>query len=72
MAKDEVLELPGVVIELLPNAMYRVKLDNNREIVAVLGENLHGPVPSPMVGDMVLVEVKPYDLTRGRISFCIP
>lgn len=72
MAKDELLELPGVVSEALPNAMYRVKLDNNREIVAVLGENAHGPVPSPMVGDKVLVEVKPYDLTKGRISFCIP
>ena len=72
MAKDELLELLGVVIEALPNAMYRVKLDNNREIVAVLAESVHGPVPSPMVGDKVLVEVKPYDLTKGRISFCIP
>ena len=72
MAKDELLELPGVVSEALPNAMYRVKLDNNREIVAVLGENAHGPVPSPTGGDKVLVEVNPFDLTKGRISFCIP
>ena len=72
MARDELLEFPGVVIEALPNAMYRVKLDNSREIVAVLAENVHGPVPSPEVGGKVLVEVMPYDLTKGRISFCIP
>ena len=72
MPEEELLELPGVVSEALPNAMYRVKLDNNREIVAVLAEKVHGPVPTPTVGDKVLGEVKPYDLTKGRISFCIP
>jgi translation initiation factor IF-1 len=72
MARDELLELSGVVSEALPNAMYRVKLDNRREIVAVLAESVHGPARLPTVGDKVLVEVKPYDLTRGRISFCIP
>ena len=66
MAKEEVLEFTGVVTELLPNAMFRVRLDNNHEILAHTAGKMRNRV---LAGDKVSVEMTPYDLTKGRITF---
>lgn len=67
MPKDQLLELLGAVSEVLPNAMFRVRLEGDREVVAALAETVHGTLPPITTGDKVLVEVKPYDLAKGRI-----
>ncbi len=68
MAKEEPLEMPGVVSEVLPNTLYRVTLEDDREIIADLSQKLRqDPVPVA-TGDHVMVEMPPYDLTRGRIT----
>eukprot|EP01036_Dinobryon_divergens_P019816 gene19816-biopygen17421 len=72
MTKDPLLELPGMISETLPNTMYRVKLQGDREIIAALAETLHGTLPHLKVEDRVLVEIKPYDLGMGRIVFRLP
>ena len=69
MAKEEMLEFNGVVTELLPNATFRVKLENNHEILAHSSGKLRKNRISVLTGDKVLVEVTPYDLTKGRITF---
>ena len=69
MAKEEMLEFNGVVTELLPNATFRVKLENNHEILAHSSGKLRKNRIRVLTGDKVLVEVTPYDLTKGRISF---
>ncbi|MDN5249251.1 translation initiation factor IF-1 [Bartonella sp. TP] len=69
MAKEEVLEFSGVIIELLPNAMFRVKLDNNHEIVAHTAGRMRKNRIRVSVGDKVMVEMTPYDLTKGRITY---
>jgi len=69
MAKEEMLEFNGTVTELLPNAMFRVKLENNHEILAHTSGKLRKNRIRVMTGDKVLVEVTPYDLTKGRITF---
>jgi len=69
MAKEEMLEFNGVVIELLPNATFRVKLENNHEILAHSSGKLRKNRIRVLTGDKVLVEVTPYDLTKGRITF---
>ena len=63
------LEFNGVVIELLPNATFRVKLENNHEILAHSSGKLRKNRIRVLTGDKVLVEVTPYDLTKGRITF---
>jgi translation initiation factor IF-1 len=66
MAKQETLEFKGKVTELLPNAMFRVKLENHNEILAhTSGKNRI----RVLAGDNVMVEMTPYDLTKGRITF---
>ena len=69
MAKEEMLEFNGVVTELLPNATFRVKLENNHEILAHSSGKLRKNSIRVLTGDKVLVEVTPYDLTKGRITF---
>ena len=69
MAKEEMLEFNGVFTELLPNATFRVKLENNHEILAHSSGKLRKNRIRVLTGDKVLVEVTPYDLTKGRITF---
>ncbi|MFZ1415671.1 MAG: translation initiation factor IF-1 [Defluviicoccus sp.] len=69
MAKEEVLEFNGVVTELLPNAMFRVRLDNNHEILAHTAGKMRKNRIRVLAGDKVSVEMTPYDLTKGRITF---
>ncbi len=69
MAKQELLEFKGKVTELLPNAMFRVTLENKHEILAHTAGKLRKNRIRVLTGDNVLVEVTPYDLTKGRIIF---
>jgi translation initiation factor IF-1 len=69
LAKQDFLELKGQVTELLPNAMFRVKLENKHEILAHTAGKLRKNRIRVLTGDNVLVEVTPYDLTKGRIIF---
>ena len=69
MAKQETLEFKGKVTELLPNAMFRVKLENNHEILAHTAGKLRKNRIRVLAGDVVMVEMTPYDLTKGRITF---
>ena len=69
MSKQETLEFKGKVTELLPNAMFRVKLENNHEILAHTAGKLRKNRIRILTGDSVTVEVTPYDLTKGRIIY---
>ena len=69
LAKQDFLEFKGKVTELLPNAMFRVKLENNHEVLAHTAGKLRKNRIRVLVGDPVMVEVTPYDLTKGRIIF---
>ena len=69
MAKEEMIEVKGKVSELLPNATFRVKLENGHEILAHSSGKLRKNRIRVLTGDTVLVEVTPYDLTKGRITF---
>ena len=69
MAKEEALEFEGVVTELLPNATFRVKLDNGHEILAYTSGRMRKNRIRVLAGDRVLVEMTPYDLTKGRITY---
>ena len=69
MAKQDFLEFKGKVTELLPNAMFRVKLENNHEVLAHTAGKLKKNRIRVLTGDSVLVEVTPYDLTKGRIIY---
>jgi len=69
MAKEEMLEFQGLVTELLPNAMFRVKLENNHEVLAHTAGKMRKNRIRVLAGDEVMVEVTPYDLTKGRIIF---
>ena len=69
MAKQDFLEFKGKVTELMPNAMFRVKLENDHEVLAHTAGKLKKNRIRVLTGDNVLVEVTPYDLTKGRIIF---
>ena len=69
MTKEELMEFPGTVMELLPNAMFRVKLDNEHEILAHTAGKMRKHRIRVLAGDQVSVEMTPYDLTKGRITF---
>ena len=69
MAKEELLEFPGTVSELLPNATFRVKLENEHEIIAHTAGKMRKNRIRVLTGDKVLVEMTPYDLTKGRITY---
>lgn len=68
MAKD-VIELEGTIVESMPNAMFRVKLENDHEILAHISGKIRKNFIRILPGDRVKVEMTPYDLTRGRITF---
>jgi len=69
MAKEELLEFPGTVQELLPNAMFRVVLDNEHELLAHTSGKMRKNRIRVLTGDKVLVEMTPYDLSKGRITY---
>ena len=67
--KEEAIELEGEVIEALPNTMFRVKLDNDHEVLAHISGKMRRNYIRITPGDKVLVQLSPYDLTKGRITF---
>lgn len=69
MAKEDQIEMQGVVVESLPNTTFRVKLDNGHLIIAHISGRMRKHYIRILTGDRVTVEVTPYDLTRGRITF---
>ena len=69
MAKQAAIEQEGTIIEALSNAMFRVKLENGHEIVATISGKMRMYYIRILPGDKVQVEMSPYDLTRGRISY---
>ena len=69
MTKEEVLQFTGTVIEALPNAMFRVQLENGHEILAHTSGKMRKFRIRVMVGDKVDIEMTPYDLSKGRIAF---
>ncbi len=69
MSKEDLMEFPGVVTELLPNAMFRVTLENGHVVLAHTSGKMRKNRIRVLVGDKVMVEMTPYDLTKGRISF---
>jgi translation initiation factor IF-1 len=69
MAKEEKVELEGTVIEALPATQFRVELDNGHEVLAYLSGKMRRYYIRILLGDRVRVEVSPYDLSRGRITY---
>ena len=69
MPKEGQIEFQGVVLELLPNAMFKVKLENDHEILAHSSGKMRKNRIRVLAGDKVTVEMTPYDLTKGRITF---
>ncbi|MDD7363560.1 MAG: translation initiation factor IF-1 [Peptoniphilus sp.] len=69
MAKEDVIEVEGVVTEALPNTNFKVKLENGHEILAHISGKLRMHYIRILPGDRVTVELSPYDLTRGRITW---
>ena len=69
MAKKEAIEVEGVVAEALPNAMFRVELPNGHKVLAHISGRLRVHYISVLPGDKVLIELSPYDLSRGRITY---
>ena len=69
MAKEEAIELQGTVTEVLPNATFRVLLENDHNILATIAGKMRRHRIRVLAGDRVTVEVSPYDLGRGRITF---
>lgn len=68
-AKKEVIEVEGTVIESLPNAMFRVELPNGYKVLAHISGKMRVHYIKILPGDRVLIELSPYDLTRGRITY---
>lgn len=69
MAKEDLIEMSGQVLEVLPDARYRVKLDNGHELVAYTNGKMRKHHIRILTGDKVSLELSPYDLTKGRITF---
>ncbi len=69
MAKEELLEFEGVVIDVLPDARYRVRLTNDHELIAYTAGRMKKNRIRTLAGDRVTVEVSPYDLDKGRLVF---
>lgn len=69
MAKEESIEVEGTILEPLPNAMFRVELDNGHKILAHVSGKMRMHFIRILVGDKVKVQLSPYDLTRGRITY---
>jgi len=69
MPKEELIETEGVVFEALPNAMFRVQLDNGHKVLAHVSGKMRMHFIRILPGDKVKLELSPYDLTRGRITY---
>jgi len=69
MAKEDVIELEGTVLEALPNAMFKVELENKHVVLAHISGKMRMNYIKILPGDKVLVQMSPYDLTRGRIVY---
>ena len=69
MSKKDVIEVEGTVVEPLPNAMFRVELENGHKVLAHVSGKIRMNFIRILPGDKVLVELSPYDLTRGRITY---
>ena len=69
MAKDEKIEVEGTVIEALPNTQFKVELDNGHEVLAYLSGKMRKYYIRILLGDRVKVELTPYDMNRGRITY---
>ena len=69
MSKNDVIEAEGTVLETLPNAMFRVELSNKHKILAHISGRMRKHFIRILPGDKVLVELSPYDLSRGRITY---
>ena len=69
MAKDEIIEFEGEVIETLPNTLFKVRLENGHEIIAHISGKMRKHYIRMLTGDKVKVEMTPYDLSKGRITY---
>ncbi len=69
MAKEEPIKVEGIVLETLPNAMFKVELDNKHQVLAHISGKMRMHFINILPGDRVTVELSPYDLTRGRITY---
>lgn len=69
MAKEESIQVEGTVVETLPNAMFRVELENGHKVLAHVSGKMRMHFIKILPGDKVTVELSPYDLTRGRITY---
>jgi len=69
MAKQDVIEFDGVVLETLPNTLFKVELENGHEILAHISGRMRKNYIRILAGDAVKVELTPYDLTKGRITY---
>ncbi len=69
MAKEEAIQVEGIVIEALPNTTFRVELDNGHEVLAHISGKMRQHYIRILPADKVVVELSPYDLTRGRITY---
>ena len=69
MPKEEAIEVEATVLELLPNAMFKVELENKHQVLAHVSGKMRRHFIRILPGDKVLVELSPYDLTRGRIVY---
>jgi translation initiation factor IF-1 len=69
MAKEEAIEVEGIIKETLPNAMFRVELDNGHKVLAHISGKMRMNFIRILPGDRVKLELSPYDLTRGRITY---
>ncbi|MDX8393135.1 MAG: translation initiation factor IF-1 [Mariprofundales bacterium] len=69
MAREDIIEMAGKVVDKLPNAMFRVRLENGHEVLCTISGKMRRYFIRILPGDRVKVEISPYDLTRGRISY---
>lgn len=69
MAKEDIIEMSGEVVEKLPNAMFKVRLENGHEVLCTISGKMRKYYIRILPGDTVTVEISPYDLSRGRISY---
>ncbi|QRZ28395.1 translation initiation factor IF-1 [Lactococcus lactis] len=69
MAKDDVIEVDGKVVDTMPNAMFTVELENGHQVLATISGKIRKNYIRILPGDKVQVEISPYDLTRGRITY---
>ena len=69
MAKEEGIEMEGTIVETLPNTLFRVKLDNGHVVTAHISGKMRKNYIRILTGDRVTVQITPYDLTKGRITF---